>query len=101
MPLIMLPGVNRSLTQPGNSYVLFGYSRKKSLLAGAISHTQFISSNHAHIHLVHIMHTHSQRKASKMMLRARALLWEEVKLVMQPGMSVGTGCRKTVSHSYS
>lgn len=93
LPLTVLPCVNRGLP----SLVILrpsDCSRKESLLTGAVSHIQILSSKHAHIHLpVYFIHT-LQCKDSKAMLKARVLLWEEVKFVMQPGMSMGTGCRK-------
>lgn len=96
MPLTVLPCVNRGLP----SLVILrssDCSRKESLLTGAVSHMQILSSKHAHIHLpVHFIHA-LQCKDSKTMLRARVLLWEEVKFVMQPGMSMGTDYRKNVS----
>lgn len=80
------------LTQPGNSYTLFGYSRKEGLLVGAVSHMQIILSHHKHIHLPARVHahactrTHSQCEGNRMMGRKWAVFWEAVKLAMQPVM---------------
>lgn len=88
LPPSVLPCVNRGLP----SLVILcpsDCSRKESLLTGAVSHIQMLSSKHTHIQPpVHSRHT-LQCKDSKTMLRAWVLLWEEVKFVMQPGMSNG------------